>query len=514
MPMPLIALFSDDRQLAAELKQVAGGEFAVHHCEAVLSHLPEEIRDIAPNAVIADFTTVSSGGHAEDRVLEAIQRDDGERPLFMLTGADCPEPLARRAACTPLIHLAEPPFAEQIVQQLCCLFNGQKQTESAKTGESRECPNRQAEDEESPPPRNGEDRTGGCGFSEVVVRGKTHALETRTLSMKLLLQELELAAGHDVTILLVGETGVGKTYLARLIHEISSRRDQPFLPVACGALPEELMESELFGHVKGAFTSAHADKDGKFLVAGAGTILLDEIDVLGLEQQVKLLRVIETGEFEPVGSNTTHHSQARLIVASNRQLEPLVEKGAFRADLYYRLNMLKFDIPPLRDRRTDIPLLAEMFIRRHAAEHGITIKRIDPRVVSSLQNYAWPGNVRELENVLRRAVIYCRDGILRAEHLPSALRDIVREASSSERRHNLADSAPPANARQQASQATYQASLSGSATLPGQIEDTERQIIQQALQAHNFSRTKTAKALGISRVTLYNKICKYDIQCG
>ncbi|HIE96078.1 MAG TPA: sigma-54 factor interaction domain-containing protein, partial [Fuerstia sp.] len=185
---------------------------------------------------------------------------------------------------------------------------------------------------------------------------------TRTPALRQMLDRLEIAAKHDVTILLIGETGVGKTHLAKLIHESSNRREEPLLTVPCGALPGELIESELFGHVKGAFTSAHAGKDGKFLAAGRGTILLDEIDVLTPEQQVKLLRVIEKGLFEPVGSNETLKVEARIIAASNLELQPLVEKGLFRPDLYYRLNTLSFDIAPLRKRLPDIEPLARYFV--------------------------------------------------------------------------------------------------------------------------------------------------------
>ena len=233
-----------------------------------------------------------------------------------------------------------------------------------------------------------------------------------------MLFDLEVAARHDVTILLIGETGAGKTYLSRLIHEVSLRRHEPFLPVACGALPNDLIESELFGHTKGSFTSAHQDKEGKFIAARRGSILLDEIDALGLEQQVKLLRVIETGEFEPVGSNHTQHCQARLIVASNLDLQPLVEHGRFRPDLYYRLNMLKFVIPPLRHRKMDVIPLAKKFVRQFSIKHGIRIDEIDSGVYSTLLEYPWPGNVRELEHVVQRAVIYCRDGRLLTSHLP------------------------------------------------------------------------------------------------
>jgi DNA-binding NtrC family response regulator len=327
-----------------------------------------------------------------------------------------------------------------------------------------------------------------------VLNGITRQFATHTPQLKRMLAELEVAAGHDVTVLLIGETGVGKTYLSRLIHEVSPRRNEPFLTVACGALPADLIESELFGHVKGAFTSAHADKDGKFLAARGGTILLDEIDVLAPKQQAKLLRVIEAGEFEPVGSNQTIKSQARVIVASNRDLEPLVEQGQFRADLYYRLNMLKFEVPPLRQRTPDIEMLARMFIREMSAKHGVEIARVEDDVFVVLEAYPWPGNVRELENVIQRAVIYCRDGVLRNDQLPPNIFDGVA-GPANDPSVDLADASSRAESR----------------TLNRRVASSEREIIEEALSRNNFSRTNTAKDLGISRVTLYNKMKKYGM---
>lgn len=315
---------------------------------------------------------------------------------------------------------------------------------------------------------------------------------TRTPELRQMLRRLEVAARHNVTILLIGETGSGKTHLASLIHDISPRAHEPFLHVACGALPGELIESELFGHVKGAFTSAHADKDGKFLVAGNGTILLDEIDVLTPDQQVKLLRVIEKGEFEPVGSNRTLHVKARIIAASNLQLQPLVEQGRFRPDLYYRLNTLCFTIPPLRKRLPDIEPLARYFVHHHAAQMGIDVVEITQEFLDCLLNYPWPGNVREMENAIRSAVIYSDRGRMTPETLPL---------------HIIEGTAGPAN---DPSVAAFFAVRQGE-SLGNRIELTEKDIIEQALLNNNFSRTNTARHLGISRVTLYNKMRKYGI---
>ena len=315
---------------------------------------------------------------------------------------------------------------------------------------------------------------------------------TRTPELRTMLRRLEVAARHNVTILLIGETGSGKTHLASLIHEMSLRFSDPFVHVACGALPGELIESELFGHMKGAFTSAHADKDGKFLAAGNGTILLDEIDVLTPDQQVKLLRVIERGEFEPVGSNSTIVVKARIIAASNLQLQPLVEQGRFRPDLYYRLNTLSFTLPPLRKRMPDIEPLARYFVHRHASQFGIEVVEITPEFLECLLLYPWPGNVREMENAIRSAVIYSRDGKMTIDTLPTHVVDRI---------------SGPAN---DPSVAAFFAVRKGE-SLGNRIEVTEKDIIEQALLNNNFSRTNTAKHLKISRVTLYNKMRKYGI---
>lgn len=315
---------------------------------------------------------------------------------------------------------------------------------------------------------------------------------TRTPELRAMLRRLEVAARHNVTMLLIGETGAGKTHLAKLIHDVSPRANEPFLHLACGALPGELIESELFGHVKGAFTSAHADKDGKFLVAGNGTILLDEIDVLTPDQQVKLLRVIEKGEFEPVGSNRTLHVKARIIAASNLQLQPLVEQGKFRPDLYYRLNTLSFSLPPLRKRLPDIEPLAKFFVHQHASAMGIDIVEITTEFMECLLRYPWPGNVREMENAIRSAVIYSEGGRMTPSTLPQ---------------HVVECMAGPGN---DPSVAGFFAVRQGD-SLGNRIELTEKDIIEQALLNNNFSRTNTAKHLGISRVTLYNKMRKYGI---
>ncbi|HET6423176.1 MAG TPA: sigma-54 dependent transcriptional regulator [Planctomycetaceae bacterium] len=296
--------------------------------------------------------------------------------------------------------------------------------------------------------------------------------------------DLLRVAHRDVTLLLVGETGTGKTTLAQFIHHRSPRRDRAFQHLACGALPGDLIESELFGHTRGAFTGAERNKIGRFQAAGRGTLLLDEIDVLDLKQQVKLLRVIETGEFEIVGATETRLSEARLIVASNVDLDALMEREEFRSDLYYRLNMLEFRLLALRDRPLDIAPIALQFIDDCCAEHSIPVEGIERGLISALKQYRWPGNLRELKNHMRRLVLFCEDRLLRKRDLSPKVLHAETPLIEPQR-----DVATPVRA-----------------TMAQQVAHSEREILEQALAAHGHNRTRTAEALGLSRVGLYKKL--------
>lgn len=315
-------------------------------------------------------------------------------------------------------------------------------------------------------------------------------LKFRTYTPELfpMLDQLVRVASRNVTLLLVGETGSGKTTLARLLHHLSQRRDKPFHNVACGALPRELIESELFGHVRGAFTGADRSKVGRFEAAGNGTLLLDEIDILGPKEQAKLLKVIESGEFELVGSNETRVSAARLIVASNVELDKLAAEDRFRSDLYYRLNVLEFRLPLLRDRPLDIVQLAMQFVDECCLEHGIEITTVDLDFLDAIQRYSWPGNLRELKNHMQRAVLLSADGRLTINDLSHTVINAQFDDDSKDEQN-----------------AATEWSLSD------RVARSEQKMLDEALRANNFKRTATAKALGLSRVGLYKKMRKYGM---
>src|SRR6266478_5982364 len=306
-----------------------------------------------------------------------------------------------------------------------------------------------------------------------------------TPSLASLAEPLALAASHDVIVLMTGETGTGKTYLARLIHECSTRREQRLLVIPCGALVANLVESELFGHVKGAFTSADRPKVGKFEAAGDGSVLLDEIETLGLEQQANLLRVIETGEYEPVGSNRTQISTARIVAASNCNLEEAVEQGRFRQDLYYRLNVMSFYLPPLRERVQDIGPLARGMAARFAQKFGKELFAISPEAMAAVEAYFWPGNIRQLENVIQQSVLMSNGPELLWPHLPKPIQEYIESGRN--------PSPAPRDSLMQSR------------------EEVERTTIQRALMNCGYTRARAASALGISRVTLYKKMKKYGL---
>jgi len=311
---------------------------------------------------------------------------------------------------------------------------------------------------------------------------------------------IEAVAPSKTTVLMTGESGVGKSLVAHAIHRQSPRRDKPFVELACGSIPETLLESELFGHVKGAFTGAHADKPGKFLAADGGTIFLDEINSASPGMQLKLLRVLQERRFEPVGSNQTIEVDVRVVLATNQPLETLVADGRFRQDLYYRINVVKIELPPLRERTSDISLLAGHFLKKHADELRKQIVGFSPDAIASLMRYSYPGNVRELQNIIERAAVLTRSATIGVDDLPE---HVVANSSSL-----LLPSWMRGNPNSLASATVAPSEDAAWVPTPLEValEEPERRIISKALRANNWNRQKTADDLKINRTTLYKKM--------
>jgi DNA-binding NtrC family response regulator len=293
---------------------------------------------------------------------------------------------------------------------------------------------------------------------------------------------VEMVADSDVTVLLMGESGTGKELIARAIHHKSPRADGPFVTLNCGALPENLFESELFGYEKGAFTGAMATKMGRFELAHGGTLLLDEVGELSLKSQVDFLRVLETKEFRRLGGTKLIKVDTRILAATNRNLEEAVRQGDFREDLYYRLNVVPIRLPPLRDRADDVPLLVDRYLTECAAQHHRGPKEVSREAMRLLRLYAWPGNIRQLRNLMERLVVTVKDTTIQPEHLPEEI-----QASKEDARTMVV-------------------------TLGTSIEQIERDVIERTLKEVTNHREKAAKLLGISLRTLQYKIKEYGIR--
>src|SRR5215203_1127371 len=294
-------------------------------------------------------------------------------------------------------------------------------------------------------------------------------------------EQVAQVARTNTTVLIRGESGTGKEMIAHAIHYNSPRAKKPFIKVSCAALPESLIESELFGYEKGAFTGAQAAKKGRFELAEGGTLFLDEIGDVSLSTQVKLLRVLQEREIERLGGTSSIRINVRLIAATHRPLEELMEEGKFRADLFYRLAVFTIFAPPLRERKPDIMLLADHFLEKYSREHGKTIRRVSTPAIDMLTSYHWPGNVRELENTMERSVLVCDGGVIHGHHLPPTLQ--TAEASDTVARQSLAES----------------------------VEAFERDLLQDALKTTRGNRAKAARLLGTTERIFNYKVRKYGV---
>ncbi len=433
------ALASDYRVLQAASRSDALPLLQREGIDVVVSdlHLPPRTNDISEGLAIIDAArsedppiqvVVITGSHAKSAALEAVKRGAYgffEKPL------DAPE----------ILH---------IVNQ-------------ATRMRQLEIENRRLRDE----------LTRSQGFKDLL--GASQSLEK-------IVKQARSVAATSATVLLIGENGTGKEMVARAIHAESPRAEGPFVGVSCAALPETLIESELFGHEKGAFTTAHQTRKGRFELADGGTLFLDEIADLSATVQVKLLRVLQERSFERVGGSKTLNVDIRLIAASNRDLEKEVEAGTFRRDLFYRLNVVPLVLPGLRDRKEDIPLLAVHFATKAASKHGLPPLELDPRLIESLQEYSWPGNVRELENLMERLVVLSNGPNLGLEFLPEKMLRVLPDV-------NIADES----------------------TLEGGVAALKRKMIMSALQSEGGNKVAAARRLGISRSYLHRLISEFGL---
>jgi len=310
--------------------------------------------------------------------------------------------------------------------------------------------------------------------------------------MDRVVQLVERVARTNATVLLTGESGTGKEIVARLVHERSQRRGANFVPVNCGAIPDQLLESELFGHIKGAFTGAMRSRVGRFMVADQGTIFLDEIGEMPMRLQVKLLRVLQERSFEPVGSSTPRPVDFRVVAATNQDLPTLIRERQFREDLFHRLNVFPVPLPPLRARRMDVPPLTDFFVARANRDFGTAVTAADPAVLAALAAHDWPGNVRELQNAVQRMCILRGEGELRVADLPENLGGRCSTSTA-----EIALALPD-----------------GGVDLPTALEEYERQLIVQALQRTAGNKSQAASLLGLNRTTLVEKIKRKDIAVG
>jgi len=433
------ALNSDYQVLQASSREEACALINDEEIEVVISdlHLPPHVDDIAEGLALIDVA------RSQDPPLQVV----------VITGSDSKRAAleaVRRGAYGFFEKPLDPGELLHIVSQAARM-------------RLLEIENRRLRSELSRPP----------GFVHLL--GASQALEK-------ILKQARSVAATSATVLLTGENGTGKEMLARAIHEESPRASGPFVAVSCAALPETLIESELFGHEKGAFTNATQTRKGRFELANGGTLMLDEIGDLTPAVQVKLLRVLQERSFERVGGNKTLTVDIRLIAATNRDLEKEVAEGRFRQDLFFRLNVVPLALPPLRDRVDDIPILAAHFAAKSANRYGHAMPELTPKLIDVLQEYDWPGNVRELENLLERLVVLSNGDSLGLEFVPEKMLKILPGASTQDE-----------------------------STLEGAVESVKRRMIQSALQAEGGNKVAAAKKLGISRSYLHRLINEFGL---
>jgi two-component system response regulator HydG len=453
MPSVKVLLVDDEMGILDSLGILFKGEGYVVIAAKGGREALDILSETKPDLVVTDIRMPGTTGL---EVLAKAREVDPELPVILMT-AQASLQSAVRAVNEGAYYYLQKPFANDELLAICKRASEARELKVENRKLRREIKRRDRTTGDRPIGKN-------RGFLEVLELGET-------------------VAPTDSTILLSGESGTGKEVIARYLHGLSSRAEGPFFSINCGALPEGLLESELFGHVKGSFTGAVKDKEGLLVAAKGGTFFLDEIGEMSPAIQVKLLRALQEREVIPVGATEAVSVDVRIIAATNRDLEEEIRKGTFRSDLYYRLNVIALHLPPLRERKEDIPLLSSFFLTREVEKHeGIEEASVSEESLEALMIYDWPGNVRELENALERAVVVSGSPIIEPGHLP----DRVVEAPTP----RLVEDTPPPNPV---------------------MEVIERAYIEWVLRAEGGNKSKAAEVLGIDPSTLYRKLNRYGL---
>ncbi len=449
-----ILLVDDDQWLLESMAQWLIEQRYVVTCAATVAEAQRLLQKESNDLCLIDISLEGPDGFA---LLKWCRKHRGDMPVVMMTGYAGPDAGAEAVAAGAFDLLTKPIIDQELLTTL------ERAVQQNRLSEE----NRRLKHEL--------DRR--CGLEHIL---------SHDPRMLRIFDMIDSVADTKATVLITGENGTGKSMIARAAHRRSARKSNPFVEVACGALPDSLLESELFGHVAGAFTGANTNKIGKFEHADTGTIFLDEIGTASTAMQIKLLRVLQEFQFEAVGGNQTINVDTRCILATNENLDKAVAEGRFRQDLFYRINVIHLELPALRERVADIPLLVEHFLQKTLKEVPKEIEGFSSDAIDAMLGYAWPGNIRELENVVQRAVLLTKHPLIGMDLLPPSL---------------LGNS----------SAARRLSTICRGQTLREALEEPERQIIMDVLRANQFSRNVTADQLGINRTTLYKKMKRLGI---